>query len=70
AKLLARLEPLVSVPRADNQSVEQWLEAMRKQTELQVLIEFPWVERQPDIRRHLAALLVRREKLHQGDSHD
>jgi len=70
AKLLARLEPLVNVPRADNQSVEQWLEALRKQTELQVLIEFPWVERQPDIKRHLAALLVRREKLLQGDSHD
>ncbi|MEH8123733.1 hypothetical protein Q7I34_18375 [Aeromonas veronii] len=70
AKLLTRLEPLVGVPRADNQSVEQWLEALRKQTELQVLIEFPWVERQPDIKRHLAALLVRREKLHQGDSHD
>ncbi|MFB0583838.1 hypothetical protein [Aeromonas salmonicida] len=69
AKLLARLEPLVSMPCASNQSVEQWLEALRKQTELQVLIEFPWVERQPDIRRHLAALLVRREKLHQGDSH-
>ncbi|HHQ4598446.1 TPA: hypothetical protein ACSP2X_003596, partial [Aeromonas veronii] len=57
AKLLARLEPLVSMPCAGNQSVEQWLEALRKQTELQVLIEFPWVERQPDIRRHLAALL-------------
>lgn len=70
AKLLARLEPLVSVPRADNQNVEQWLQALRMQTELQVLIEFPWVERQPDIRRHLAALLVRREKLHQGDSRD
>ncbi|MCY1265473.1 hypothetical protein D9M68_192980 [compost metagenome] len=28
------------------------------------------MERQPDIKRHLAALLVRKEKLHQGDSHD
>ncbi|MBF7728605.1 hypothetical protein [Pseudomonas sp. N040] len=66
--LLAHLESLVSIPRIDNQSVEQWLEALHKQTELQVLIEYPWVERQPDIKRHLAALLVRREKLLQGDT--
>jgi len=70
ANLLARLEPLVGIARADNQTVEQWLEALRKQTELQILTEFPWLERQSDIKRHLAALLVRREKLHQGDSHD
>ena len=69
-KLLARLESLVGMARADDQTVEQWLEAVRKQAELQVLVEFPWVERQPDIKRHLAALLVRNEKLHQGDSHD
>ncbi|HDN9016118.1 TPA: hypothetical protein P2I01_003011 [Aeromonas salmonicida] len=70
ANLLAHLERLVGIPRADNQSVEQWLAALCKQTELQVLIEFPWIERQPDIKRHLAALLVRKEKLHQGDNHD
>jgi len=68
--LLKRLEPLVDIPRADSQSVDQWLDALRKQTELQVLIEFPWIERQPDIKRHLAALLVRKEKLLQGDSRD
>lgn len=67
AHLLAHLESLVSIPRMDNQSVDQWLEALRKQTEFQVLIEYPWVEQQPDIKRHLAALLVRREKLEQGD---
>lgn len=70
ANLLARLEPLLGIPRADSQTVAQWLEALRKQVELQVLVEFPWVERQPDIKRHLAALLVRKEKLHQGDAHN
>lgn len=66
--LLKRLEPLVGVPRAENQTFEQWRDALHKQTELQVLMAFPWVERQPDIKRHLMALLVRQEKLHQGDS--
>lgn len=70
ASLLKRLEPLVAIPRANNQSVEQWRDASQKQTELQVLIEFPWVEGQPDIKRHLAALLVRKEKIHQGDNRD
>lgn len=66
--LLSHLSSLVSIPQADNQSVEEWLEAIHKQTEMQVLIEYPWVERQPDIKRHLSALLVRMEKLQQGDS--
>ncbi|KMJ52773.1 hypothetical protein ACG97_11945 [Vogesella sp. EB] len=70
ARLLVRLEPLVGVPRADNQTFEQWRDALHKQTELQVLMAFPWVERQPDIKRHLVALLVRQEKLQQGDSRD
>lgn len=67
ANLLSKLAPLVSIPRADDQSVEEWLEAIRKQTEMQVLIEYPWAERQPDIKRHLAALLARQEKMLQGD---
>lgn len=67
-RLLAHLAGLVNIPRSDNQSVDEWLEAIRKQTEMQVLIEYPWVERQPDIKRHLAALLARQEKLQQGDA--
>lgn len=67
-RLLTHLETLVGIARIENQTVDEWLEALRKQTELQVLIEYPWVERQPDIKRHLAALLVRREKLQQGDN--
>lgn len=68
AGLLTNLAPLVSIPRADKQSVDEWLETIRKQTEMRVLIEYPWVERQPDIKRHLAALLARQEKLQQGDA--
>ena len=66
--LLESLAGLVNIPRSDNQSVDEWLEAIRKQTEMQVLIGYPWVERQPDIKRHLAALLARQEKLKQGDA--
>ena len=68
AHLLTYLENLVSIPRTDEQSVEQWLQALRQQTEFQILVEYPWVERQPDIKRHLGALLVRREKLRDDHS--
>ena len=67
ANLLKRLEPLVEIPRADNQSVEEWLASLSKQTDLRILIEYPWIEHQPDIKRYMAALLVRKEKLLQGD---
>lgn len=66
--LRSRLTPLVNIPQLDNQSVEEWLKAIQQQTELQVLVEYPWVERQPDIKRHLVALLARQEKLQQGDN--
>ena len=66
-RLVEYLQPLVSVPRADNQTAEQWLQAMRQQADMQLLKEYPWAARQPDIKRHLAALLLRMNKLEQGD---
>lgn len=65
--LLNHLQPLVAVPRAGDQTVEQWLQAIRQQADMQVLTEYPWAARQPDIKRHLAALLLRMNKLEQGD---
>lgn len=67
SNLLRNLAPLVGLPQAESQSVEEWLASLQKQTDLQVLIEYPWAERQPDIKRYLAALLARKEKLLQGD---
>ncbi|MBX8484085.1 hypothetical protein [Pseudomonas cichorii] len=66
--LLKHLSGLVDAPRGEEQTVEQWLADLQKQADLRVLTEFPWVERQPDIKRYLAALLSRQEKLAQGDT--
>ncbi|MCF5706586.1 hypothetical protein GIV19_04705 [Pseudomonas syringae] len=66
--LLKYLSSLVEAPRGNEQSVEQWLADLQKQADLRVLTEFPWVERQPDVKRYLAALLSRQEKLAQGDA--
>ena len=66
--LLSFLSGLVDVPRGNDQTVEAWLSDLQKQTDLRVLTEYPWVERQPDIKRYLAALLSREEKLAQGDT--
>lgn len=64
------LQPLVAVPRAEEQSYQQWLAAVSQQTDLQIMIQYPWAERQPDVKRYLAALLVYREKLEHGDNRE
>ncbi|EJM69375.1 hypothetical protein PMI31_04718 [Pseudomonas sp. GM55] len=66
--LLKHLSGLIDAPRGKDQTVEEWLSDLQKQTDLRVLVEFPWAERQPDIKRYLSALLSRQEKLAQGDT--
>lgn len=66
-RLLKRLEPLVRIPCPEHQTVDEWLVALNNQTDLHVLMHYPWVERQSDIKRHLAVVLIRKEKLAQGD---
>lgn len=68
ARLLRILRPLVAQPCGEEQSYQQWLETVNQHTDLQILMRYPWVERQPDVKRYLAALLVRGEKLEQGDN--
>jgi len=67
ANLLSRLASLIGDSKPEQHNYEQWRDAVRKQTEIQVMIEYPWVDRQPDIQRHLFALLVRRKRLEDGD---
>ncbi len=68
SNLLSKLSGLVDKPQKENQTVEQWLSAIKNDIDLRVLIEFPWVESQPDIKRYLAGLLERREKMAQGQT--
>jgi len=65
-KLQEYLAPLVGIHNARDLTYDQWLKEIQKKTDLDILIEFPWVERQPDIRRYFARLLKWRNKIEQG----
>lgn len=67
ANLLSRLASLIGDSNPEQHNYEQWRDAVHKQVEIQVMIEYSWVDRQPDIQRHLSALLVRRKRLEDGD---
>lgn len=61
--LRASLAPLVGIPDAGSMTNDEWLNALRKKTELDILMEYSWVERQPDIRRYFVRLLQWRDKI-------
>lgn len=65
-KLQEYLAPLVGIHNARDLTYDEWLREIQKKTDLDILIEFPWVERQPDIRRYFARLLKWRNKIEQG----
>lgn len=60
------LAGLVGIPEAGAMSNEEWLKEIQKRTELDILIEFPWVESQPDIKRYFARLLKWERKIDSG----
>lgn len=68
SRLQKIVEPLVAVPRAAEQSYQQWLEAIAHATDFQLMSEYPWAERLPDVKRYLMALLVHKERIKQGDN--
>jgi hypothetical protein len=60
------LAPLVGIRDAGKLTNEEWLREIQKKTELDILIEFPWVERQPDIKRYFSRLLKWQQKIDSG----
>ncbi|CBJ80611.1 hypothetical protein XBJ2_730002 [Xenorhabdus bovienii str. Jollieti] len=70
AFLLRRLEPLVEIPQAENQSVTEWLAAVQRNIEFTLLTEYPWAEKQPDIKRYMTALLIYREKIQHAGANE
>jgi len=60
------LAKLIGVPEAGTLTNDEWLREIQKRTELDILIEFPWVESQPDIKRYFARLLKWRRKIESG----
>lgn len=64
------LAPLIGIPDAGELTNEEWMGELQKRTELDILIEYPWVEAQPDIRRYFARLLKWQRKIESGTTWD
>lgn len=64
------LAPLIGIPDAGSLTNEEWLRELQKRTELDILIEYPWVEAQLDIKRYFARLLKWQRKIESGMTWD
>ncbi|WP_286715702.1 hypothetical protein [Marinobacter sp. tcs-11] len=64
------LAPLIGIPDAGELTNEEWMRELQKRTELDILIEYPWVEAQSDIRRYFARLLKWQRKIESGTTWD
>lgn len=62
------LADLIDIPNVATLTNDEWLKAIEKKVEFDLIIEHPWIERQPDIKRYFATLLRLREKIEEHDN--
>lgn len=68
-KLLKKLGQLIGKPESDNQPVSEWLDSLHEQAQLQVMLDYPWAEKEPDIAAAISVLLTRKETIGNGQKH-
>ncbi|WP_417436558.1 hypothetical protein [Idiomarina abyssalis] len=67
--LTRRLSTLIGQSEPDNQTVTEWLTSLQENANLQVLLEYSWVQKDPDITSALAVILKRQEMIKSGQKH-
>lgn len=67
--LLKSLGQLIGETKQDNQTVSEWLASLQKQAQLQVLLNYPWANKEPDIAAAISVLLTRKETISNGQNH-
>ncbi|MFD1385058.1 hypothetical protein ACFQ45_17020 [Rhodanobacter aciditrophus] len=67
--LLKQLAKLIGQAEPDTQTVAEWLQSLKEQSQLHVLVNYPWAQKEPDIAAAIAVLLTRKETLEQGQDH-
>lgn len=68
-KLLKILGQLIGKPEPENQTVSEWLASLKEQSQLQVMLDYPWAQREPDISSAISVLLTRKETIANGQKH-
>ncbi|TOM81787.1 hypothetical protein CGH68_24255, partial [Vibrio parahaemolyticus] len=66
--LCRSLSGLIEQPEPDNQTVSEWLKSLQEQASLQVMMDYPWIQKEPDIADALSVLLTRQEMLESGQN--
>ncbi|HDM8237089.1 hypothetical protein ACXZ7L_08955 [Vibrio campbellii] len=67
--LVRYLSRLIGQPEPENQSASEWISSVKEQSSLLVMMNYPWVQSEPDIADALASLLTRQEMLVNGQTH-
>jgi len=67
--LLKRLGQLIGQPEPEDQAVSEWLASLQQQAQLQVMMDYPWAQKEPDIAAAISVLLTRKETISNGQKH-
>ncbi len=67
--LVKRLGQLIDQPEPENQTVSEWLASLQQQAQLQVMLDYPWANSEPDIAAAISVLLTRKETISNGQKH-
>lgn len=67
--LLKRLGQLIDQPEPEDQTVSEWLASLREQSQLQIMLDYPWAQKDPDIAAAISVLLTRKETIVSGQKH-
>lgn len=67
--LLKSLGQLIGETKRDSQTVGEWLDSLQKQAQIQLLLNYPWANKEPDIAAAISVLLTRKETITNGQKH-
>lgn len=67
--LAGRLARLIDQPAPEQQTVEQWLQSLQQQVTFRVTLDYPWLEKEPDLAAVLAPLLELQARLEAEQPH-
>ena len=67
--LTRNLAKLIDQPEPKNQTVSEWLASLQDQANLQLMMNYPWAQKVPDLAAALTVMITRQEKLRNGQNH-
>lgn len=68
--LLKQLSKLLGETKPDKQTAEEWLKHLDQRIRMEILLDYPYLEKHPDIARYMTALKRRQAKVQDGMAND